>query len=190
MPLSDGDPADDGDVWFRIVTQEAHLVRGRVHHSAFGGSAIAPPDEIKNRAWDREMSGRLRSLAGSRDDIKTHAEHYCEALTARGGGTKKFSGLMYVRVGDAKKNYADVSRTGVHFTPLSNDDAHADLTFYGWIGSAREDRERFYLWLTDILQALHHPGQLQYLPEAERSIVERLLDQLRSIVPKRKPIDS
>ena len=63
MSLSDGDAADDGDIWFRIVTQKDHIVRGRVHHSAFGGSAIAEPGPDMNRPWTRELSGRLRSLA-------------------------------------------------------------------------------------------------------------------------------
>ena len=60
----------------------------------------------------------------------------------------------------------------------------ADLTFHGWIGDSKEDRERFTLWLSGILQALHYPGQLQH--EAERSNVVKLLDYLRNLVSKRQ----
>jgi hypothetical protein len=182
MSLSDGDPADDGDIWFRIVTQQGHLVRGRVHHSALGGNAIARPKEGKNRPWDRELSGRLRTLAGTLDKITQQAQAYCEALTARGQGKKTFSGVMYVRVRDAKKSFENILTTAIHYTPLDDDEAHADLTFNGWIGDTKEEQERFNLWFTDMLHALHHPGQLQYLPEA--SALARLLHCLRSTALK------
>jgi hypothetical protein len=129
MSLSDGDPAGGGDIWFRIATQQGHLVRGRVHHSAFGGNAIARPTGGKNRPWDRELSGRLRTLAGTLEEITHHAEAYCEAETAKGGGTKTFSGVMYVRVRDAKKSFENILTTAIHYTPLDKDKAHADLTF-------------------------------------------------------------
>jgi len=166
MSLSDGDSPEEGDVWFRIATQPSHLVRGRVHHSAFGGNAIAPPRADKNRTWTRELSGRLRSMAGTLDEIKRFAETYCEALTNRGGGKATFTGVMYVRVADAKVNYGSCS-TAVYYTPLDEDSAHADFTFTGWIGDGQEEKDRFKLWFTDLLTALHHPGQLQLLPQAE-----------------------
>jgi hypothetical protein len=30
MSLADGDPAPDGHIWFRVVTNESHIKRGRV----------------------------------------------------------------------------------------------------------------------------------------------------------------
>jgi hypothetical protein len=186
MSLSDGDPAGGGDIWFRIATQQGHLVRGRVHHSAFGGNAIARPTGGKNRPWDRELSGRLRTLAGTLEEITHHAEAYCEAETAKGGGTKTFSGVIYVRVRDAKKSFENILTTAIHYTPLDKDKAHADLTFNGWIGDT-EERQRFNLWFPDMLHALHHPGQLQYFPEAEdtRSAAEKLLALLHGFVSKK-----
>jgi hypothetical protein len=93
---------------------------------------------------------------------------------------------MYVRVRDAKKTYENIT-TEIHYTPLEDDNAHADLTFNGWIGDKKEDWERFNLWFTDMLHALHHPGQLQYLPEAEdtRSAAEKLLAMLRGFASKK-----
>jgi len=168
MSLSDGDPAYGGDIWFRIATQQGHIVKGRVHHSAFGGNAIAPPNRAKNRPWARELSGRLRSRAGTLDQIVQRAEKYCADLTANapGQGQKVFSGVAYIRVRDAKVSFEDALTGGVHFTPLT-DPAHADFTFDRWIGNKREERERFNLWFTGILKGLHHPGQLDLLPAEE-----------------------
>jgi hypothetical protein len=74
---------------------------------------------------------------------------------------------MYARVADAKRAYETILTTGVHFTPLSPDAAHADLTFYGWLANeSKEERERFLLWLSEMLQGLHYPGQLCHLPDA------------------------
>ena len=159
MSLSDGDPADDGDIWFRIATQQGHIVKGRVHHSAFGGNAIAPPSPAKDRPWARELSGRLRSCAGTLDKIAQHADSYCAELTtnAPGQGQKVFSGLAYVRVRDAKVSFENALVGGVHFTPLDADPAHADFTFDRWIGNTREERERFNLWFTGILQGRASP---------------------------------
>jgi hypothetical protein len=184
MPLSDGDPADDGDIWFRIATQPGHIVKGRVHHSAFGGNAIATPSPAKNRPWARELSGRLRSLAGSLENIAQHAESYCAELTANAPsqGQKVFSGLAYTRVRDAKVSFENAMVGGVHFTPLDTDPAHADFTFDRWIGNTREERERFNLWFTGILKGVHHPGQLDLLPEAEhtRSAFQQIGDFIRA----------
>jgi hypothetical protein len=108
MSLSDGDPALDGDIWFRIATQENHIVKGRVHHAAFGGKAISPPPPAKGRPWTRELSGRLRSRAGSLEDIEHNAKAYCIAQTALGGGTKTFNGVIFTQVADAKRTYETV----------------------------------------------------------------------------------
>ena len=169
MALSDGDPARGGDVWFRIATRKEHIVRGRVHHSAFGGNAISVPAPIRQRPWTREASGRLRSLAGSLEDIQKNAEAFCAEETVRGGGTKTFSGVLYGRVNQIQLAYENILTTNVHFSPLSRDDAHADFTFHGWFAN-EADKERFLIWLSDKLQGLHHPGQLHYLPEAEKEL--------------------
>jgi hypothetical protein len=165
MSLMDGDPAPDGDIWFRIATQKDHIVKGRVHHAAFGGKAISPPAPEKG-PWTRELSGRLRSRAGSLEDIEHDAKAYCAAQTALGGGTKTFNGVIFARVADAKRTYETVLTTDVHFTPLQDDAAHADLTFYGWLANeSKEEMLPFLLWLSAMLQGLH-PAQLRLLPDA------------------------
>ncbi len=161
MPLSDGDPAQDGDVWFRVATNESHIRKGCVHHSAFGGNAIAPPAKEKNRPCTRELSGRLRSLAGN---VEEEARAFCDAQSQRGGGIK-FSGVMYVHVAKAKLTYENKITTAVHFTPLDRDKAHADFTFKGW-NEMKDEKERFLLWLTDKFEGLH-PGQLHHLPNPD-----------------------
>ena len=113
MPLSDGDPAEDGDIWFRVATQDAHLVRGRVHHSAFKGRALAPPDPALNRPWALELSGRLRSIAGTVAQIEADAAAYCAKYSLPGQGTKIFNGVMYLRAERARSNFENSINTGV-----------------------------------------------------------------------------
>jgi len=169
MPLSDGEPADDGDVWFRIATHKDYIKDGRVLHGAFGGRAIGPPDPERQRPWDRELSGRLRSLAGSEAQIAAHAEQFCLDQTARGGGKKVFHGVMYSRVTEIKKIYKQTIHSNVHFTPdPPSDSAHADLTFSGWNIDDKPQLEEFTIWLSDNLHALHSIQVEEHLPKAER----------------------
>ncbi|WP_157096455.1 hypothetical protein [Methylosinus sp. R-45379] len=181
MPLKDGDPGPDGDVWFRIITQDNHIRKGRIHHSAFGGKAISAPDPTKRRPWERELSGRLRSRAGSVLQIEDHANLFCKKATAAGGGTKTFSGVMYAPVADLKKIYLDTLTTGVNFTPNDDDPAHSDLTFQGWVKDEEQEREQFILWLTDNVHGLHQT-QLFSLPDAQVSgfaLFGQLISRLR-----------
>lgn len=181
MSLSDGDPAPDGDIWFRIVTQQDHIKRGRVHHSAWGGNAISEPSPEKARPWSREASGRLRSRAGSLENIERDANVFCQTAL---GGSKTFYGVIYARVADAKLSFESILTTDIHFTPLTSDTAHADLTFYGWLANeSKEERARFNLWLSEKLLALHHPGQLCHLPDAHIPLTSRLKEfAMRCIV--------
>ena len=163
MPLADGDPAESGDIWFRVATQENHLVRGRVHHSAFKGRALAPPDPALNRPWALELSGRLRSIAGNVAQIEADAIAYCAKHSLPGQGTKVFNGVMYVHVARARANFENSIDTAVFYTPLMDDNAHADFTF----SRAPSDAERSRLldWLQDLFEVLHAP-QMKHLPEA------------------------
>jgi hypothetical protein len=74
------------------------------------GNAIAPPEPGKNRPWQREMSGRLRSRAGTIDQIIQHADAYCDEQTKRGGGTKTFQRVMFSRVEAVKLSTRTRSR--------------------------------------------------------------------------------
>src|SRR4051794_28920385 len=105
MALKDGDAAKDDDVWFRIATRPEQMKFGRPLHGAFTGNAIGKPK--KARPWERELSGRLRSLAGSRADVIQHAEQYCAEETKRGGGTKTFTGLFFANVAELRSRHKD-----------------------------------------------------------------------------------
>src|SRR6266566_2575180 len=125
--LADGDRASNGDVWLRILTSEGQITKGKLHHAAFKGT-IKPIHADKNRPWSSEMSGRLRSLAGSIDDIKNHATAYCARKS------QKYSGVAFGRCADLKINFPNSPvSSAVHYTPIDKppdtDRAHADLTF-------------------------------------------------------------
>jgi hypothetical protein len=47
---------------------------------------------------------------------------------------------MYVRVRDAKKSFENILTTAIHYTPLDDDEAHADLTFNGGLVTRRKNR--------------------------------------------------
>lgn len=179
MALSEADPADPGDVWFRIATHKDHIRDGKVHHGAFGGNAISVPKREKNRPWDRELSGRLMSQAGSLDAIKSHAEHFCEEQTLRGGGTKKFVGVIYSKVRSIRTSYKSGMSLDVNFTPIDlepADHAHADLTFHGWNISSKPELEEFTIWLSDQLEALYTSQFHNFEKVAELEVVEALED--------------
>ena len=160
MPLADGDVAADGDIWFRVATQQGYLYRGRVHHSAFGGNALSSPK--KNRSWSRELSGRLRSLAGTTEEIRADATAFCSKHT-KPSATLEFAGVIYVAVTDAKKQI-DGMTTGVRYTPQADDPAHADFTFAHWTPVAKADQQRLALELVDVFRVLY-ATQLEFLPE-------------------------
>lgn len=167
MPIADGDPADDGDIWFRVLTEDdnKYIRKGKIHPNAFKGkNAIATPDQHKNRPWDHELSGRLRSLT---NDVIAEANAYCEEMTSRTGQTKKFGGVMFCSVPEARQTFENTITTRVHYTPLSTDRAHADLTFTGSANAAEQVFDNLRLWLCDVVIGLH-PAQIEkLLPRAQ-----------------------
>ena len=57
MPLSDGDPAEARDTWFRVITDALYFRNdGTLASNAFSGTkVISPPDPP--RQWSLELSG-------------------------------------------------------------------------------------------------------------------------------------
>src|ERR1700730_17959612 len=160
MPLSDGDAAAEGDVWFRVLTEESYIRKGRIHHSAFTGKAIAKRDPTKSRSWSHELSGRLRSR--SAEDILPAAIAYCEEVSRRAKQKKEFAGVMFTRVSDARKRFGKIT-TDIHYTPLEADHSHADFTF---TGSTDADIRDLVNKLPELVTGLH-PSQLALLPRAD-----------------------
>src|SRR4051794_14475061 len=128
MPIADGDPADVGDIWFRVLTDERYIRKGTVHPHAFKGKGvIGRPDPEKKRPWDHELSGRLRSLSAT---PAAEAEDYCAEMTKLHKQTKTFAGIMFCRLPDLRPLPNQIN-TGVHFTPLPNVKSHADFVLSG-----------------------------------------------------------
>jgi hypothetical protein len=168
MLIADGDPADDGDIWFRVLTDDdnKYIKKGKIHPNAFKGkNAIIAPDPQKNRPWDHELSGRLRSLT---NDVVAEANAYCEEMTTRTGQTKKFGGVMFCGIPQARQVFENVIETRVHYTPLPTDRAHADLTFNGSVSATEEVFDKLRLWLCDVVTGLY-PAQIELLRHAQTS---------------------
>ena len=162
MPIADGDPADDRDVWFRILTDEGYIKKGRIHPNAFKGkSVIAPPRE--RRAWDHELSGRLRSLT---KDVTAEGEAYCQEISRQAGQRKTFGGVMFCSVLEARTEFENTGETGIRYTPLQTNDAHADLTFVGLNDAPEDKMDRLRLWLCGVLAGLHPAQIARLMPKA------------------------
>jgi hypothetical protein len=164
MMLSDGDPAEDGDIWFRILTSDKHITKGRVQHAAFKG-AIKPPRPEKNRSWSSEMSGRLRSIAGTITEVQQHAIQYCDRKN------QTFAGVAFSSSSRLRISFQDDPITSaVYYTPIDKppdtDSAHADLVFIGpAVQPKSAEEERLILTLHGLFTGLH-PAQLHLLPPA------------------------
>jgi hypothetical protein len=162
MPIADGEPAAADDVWFRVLTDDSYIKKGKLHPHAFKGKAIAPPDDAKTRPWSHELSGALRSLT---TDVIAAARAYCEEMTRAAGHKKIFSGVMYCTIPEARQTFEEMIMTQVHYTPESLNKAHADFTFTGSSGITEDVFDRLRLWLCEILTGLH-PAQMRLLPDA------------------------
>jgi hypothetical protein len=163
MPIADGEPADGGDIWSRVLTDENYIRKGKLHPHAFKGrAAIAPPGSVKKRSWSHELSGRLRSLT---TDVSAEAHAFCEEAAKATGQNKTFSGVMYCCIPDAHQTFETTIFTQVHYTPQLANKAHADFTFTGSDSATEEVFDRLRLWLCELFIGLH-PAQIKLLPEA------------------------
>src|SRR5262245_58082192 len=121
MPLRDGDPAELSDVWTRVLTNNGYWKKdGTLHNSAFGGKAIAPPNE-KNRPWAHELSGRLLSLI---KNLEKESSEFCVAFKC------EFAGIMFQKVENLRSEVSGF-RTDVIYTPKDADIAHSDFVSFG-----------------------------------------------------------
>jgi hypothetical protein len=84
---------------------------GQVEHAAFKGRFLGVPAQELKRPWTQEASGRLSSIAGTQDEIKSHAEQYCRKLGTR------YAGIMFCPTANARGSFLDIS-TAVNYTPI------------------------------------------------------------------------
>jgi hypothetical protein len=154
MSLSDGDPADSGDTWYRVLTDDRYLYAdGTIHNRAFKGkNTIAPPPAGKNRKWSHEISGRLLSLVAN---IAKDAAAFCDEMNAQSGGRMKFAGVVYSPVPPIRTKLQHVE-TDARYTPLDRDHAHSDVVFFN---SSDADKDMLIDWLQSTLKPLK-PGEV------------------------------
>jgi hypothetical protein len=142
MALADGDPAEDGDVWLRAITEEKYWKRdGTLHNSAFSGKRVLGPPSAPGRLWSLELSGWLLSLIA---EIERKCTDFC--------GGRAFAGVMFQSVEKLRTEHNGF-RTNVIYTPKADDEAHADLVAFG-------PADKFVVrgWLQDILHSVRPDG--------------------------------
>lgn len=144
MAVEPDQPADVSDVWMRVLTSEDYWKKsdGSLHNNAFGGKAIAPPED--KRDWSLELSGRLLSFVVN---VRAESEAFCSP-------PRVFVGLMYQTVENLRSNGESFHRntgcqTDVIYTPKAYDIAHSDLVAYG---PTQENRFLIRDWLQDFIQ--------------------------------------
>jgi hypothetical protein len=179
MSLVPGDRPAEGDVWFRIITSTDHITKGRVHHSAFRKkNFFRPPLPEHSRPWTAESSGRLRSLAGSIEDIAKHGDQY--AVDNR----THFIGVMYPSKPICLKVIGNLT-LDVCYTPINDgDQAHADLTATGELPADRTpEHEELLHELVDSFKALY-AAQIEHLPPVQEPL---LVSATESVPPAPPP---
>jgi hypothetical protein len=181
MPLADGDRPADGDVWFRVLTSNSHISKGRVNHAAFKGNFMRPPKAGSNRPWDAEASGRLRSLAGSIEDVNADAEAYCTKHST------KFFGLMFPKKPLSGAVIQNLTLDFCYTPILNGDSAHADLTFTGQVPAEKTpEHDQLIHALVDCFTAIY-AGHIELLPPAKiepPTMVQRIQSALKSVSHK------
>lgn len=139
MPLADGDSAESGDVWTRVITSADYWRKdGRLHNNAFRGKAIA---QSTDRPWQHELSGRLLSLVKHLGD---ESKEFCAKHS------REFHGVMF-QTAENIKSEASGFPTDAIYTPKSDDEAHGDVVSFKTTSDNLADVRD---WLQDFIQAV------------------------------------
>jgi hypothetical protein len=156
--LRPGDPALKQELWIRPLTNVKHFPNGRIHHSALGGrNAISHPIR-RSATWQAEISGRLRSRAGSIEAVKSAAIKLAKRQRAEIEKRQvagfdptdiRFVAIAYARVGDLRNPQVDFG-CDVLFDPTCRDGAHANLVIFDqppeYLKQASVKRRLVELW--------------------------------------------
>jgi hypothetical protein len=152
MPLAEGDAADPGEVWLRVVKEPKWIKEdGSVPNNAFTGAAFR---SLLESPWSIELSGALLSLV---PDLEVYGKGKC------GEG---YAGHMYQVV---EKLYCIEHAIDVIFTPKPNaeppDLAHADAVSFRVV---IEDKHLMRDWLQEVISTVRRNqfGPLEALRKA------------------------
>ena|ERR1700674_1114649 len=147
MPLTDGDPAEQHDVWTRIIIVADHWNSdGTIHNGAFSGRNVISRASA-HRHWAHELSGSLLSFI---PHLRSHIEDFCATYQ------REFHGTMFQIVENLRTAGTAYPRqspfpTDVRYTPLPDNNAHSDLvTFHTTDDHRHEIRD----WLQEMIQAV------------------------------------
>jgi len=120
MPLADGDPAPEGDVWYRSLTSDKHITKGiRMRHLKAIFSRSLLPTRTVTGTQKRRPPPITR---GSLDDVARTAR------TTVGRSTARSTAFMFPKEPLAGQTIENL-QVGIYYTPIDGRDlAHSDLT--------------------------------------------------------------
>ena len=153
MALADGDAAEPGEVWLRVIKEPKWIKDdGSVPNNAFSGAKVfrSPPE----RPWSLELSGALLSLVA---DLEGYGRGKCG---------DNYAGHMYQVV---DKLYCIEHAIDVTFTPhpkdVPPDLAHADAVSFRIV---IEDKHLMRDWLQEVISTVRRNqfGPLEALRNA------------------------
>jgi hypothetical protein len=148
-------PLQDGECWFRCLTNTGHVTSaGTIHHSALR-SQFSPS---QGKQWAHELSGLVVSLMGDVPQIETHAHARIAAIRKKfiDKGKPLPSAIQFVGVASAtaaelRATAPDCAKTDVIYTPLEHP-AHADVVTYQ---TTSDTLEPVRDWLMTILRVTY-----------------------------------
>jgi hypothetical protein len=142
-----GMSALDNDHWLRNLTNRSHVTRdGTVHRQALKKPAI----DKNPSSGNHELSGRLRSYAGTIDEIQLNGKLMVERIHSKFTQANKvipsvieFVGIAHAAVGALRwQKIEQEQHTDVIYEPTCEDKAHANVTAYGY--NTDEDLDLLY----------------------------------------------
>src|SRR6266568_7749512 len=114
MPLSDSDPADQHDIWTRVITVGKHWnADGTLHNAAFSGRNVIAEADQARRHWSHELSGDLLSLI---PNLRLHSEGFCARWRQEFHGTM-FQTVENLRTDGSGDSHQSPFPTDVRYTP-------------------------------------------------------------------------
>ena len=148
-------PLQDGECWFRCLTNKDHVTSaGTVHYQALKGAFSTSAE----KTWAHELSGSVGSLMGGVSQIEIFARTRIAGIRKnfleRGQiipSKIQFVGVASATAAELRATVPDRAKTDVIYTPLEHP-AHADVVTYQ---TTNDTLDPVRYWLMTILRVTY-----------------------------------